>query len=185
MSAFSTSVDVKALVRCAMFAALIAALGLLPPIPVPVIPVPITAQTLGVMLAGAVLGARRGSLAVLLFLGIVALGFPLLSGGRGGLGAFFAPSAGFLLGWLPGAFVVGLLAKGAGAHFPRLMLACLTGGIGAVYAIGIPWMAASANLTLWQAAVASLAFVPGDVVKAIAAAMAAHAIYRGYPTAFQ
>ena len=92
-----------------MFAALIAALGLLPPIPVPIIPVPITAQSLGVMLAGALLGPKRGPLAVIIFLGVVLLGFPLLSGGRGGLGVFFGPSAGFLLGWVAGAFVVGVL----------------------------------------------------------------------------
>ena len=48
-------------------------------------PVPITLQTMGVMLAGSVLGARRGALAVLTFLALVAAGLPLLAGGRGGL----------------------------------------------------------------------------------------------------
>ncbi|MEL6321465.1 MAG: biotin transporter BioY, partial [Cyanobacteria bacterium J06626_14] len=70
------------LVYIAVFAALVAALGLIPPIPLPFIPVPITAQSLGVMLAGAILGARRGACALLLFLVLVAIGFPLLSGGR-------------------------------------------------------------------------------------------------------
>jgi len=180
--ASSSIVPVKGLVRCAMFAALIAALGLLPPIPVPVIPVPITAQTLGVMLAGVILGARQGALSVVLFLAVVALGFPLLAGGRGGLGAFFAPSAGFLVGWVLGAFIVGLLAQNAKANLPRLIIACVVGGIFGIYAIGIPWMAMVADLTLLQAATASLVFVPGDVVKAIAAAVAARAIHRGYPS---
>ena len=174
--------DIKGLVRCAMFAALIAALGLLPPIPVPVIPVPITAQTLGVMLAGAVLGAKRGALAVIIFLGVVVLGFPLLSGGRGGLGVFFGPSAGFLIGWPLGAFVVGLLA---GKSLPRLIAACLIGGIGAVYIVGVPWMAAVAHLTIGQALVASAAFLPGDIVKAVLAAIVARGIYRGYPALHQ
>ena len=66
----------------ALFAAITAVLGLLPAVPVPAVPVPITAQTLGVMLAGAVLGARRGFLALLLFLALVAIGLPLLAGGR-------------------------------------------------------------------------------------------------------
>ncbi|MBL8643651.1 MAG: biotin transporter BioY [Rhodospirillaceae bacterium] len=180
MPVSSAVIDAKALVRCALFAALIAALGLLPPIPVPVLPVPVTAQTLGVMLAGAVLGPRRGALAVVLFLGVVAVGFPLLAGGRGGLGAFFAPSAGFLLGWVPGAFVVGALAVGA-TSLLRLIAACLTGGIGVVYLVGIPWMAAVADLSLAQASVASLAFVPGDILKAVLAALAARAVHRGYP----
>jgi biotin transport system substrate-specific component len=181
MSAVANSFNVKTLVRCALFAALIAALGLLPPIPVPVLPVAITAQTLGVMLAGAMLGPRNGVLSVLLFIAVVALGFPLLSGGRGGLGVFFAPAAGFMYGWIPGAYVTGLLTRGS-PSIARLIVACIVGGIGAVYMIGIPWMAVVANLTLGQAALASMAFVPGDVVKAVAAAFAARAVYRGYPS---
>jgi len=174
----SSALNVKMLVRCAMFAALIAALGLLPPIPVPVIPVPVTAQTLGVMLAGAVLGARHGALSVLIFLGVVLLGFPLLAGGRGGLGVLFGPGAGFLIGWIGGAFVVGALS---GKSLPRLIIACLAGGIGAVYLIGVPWMAFAADLTFTQALIASAAFLPGDIVKAVLAAFAARAVQRGLP----
>ena len=71
----------------ALFAALIAVLGLVPRIEL-ISGVPITAQSLGIMLCGTVLGARRGALAVLLFLLLVAIGLPILSGGRGGLGGF-------------------------------------------------------------------------------------------------
>ena len=70
--------------RIALFAALIAALGLIPSLTL-AFGVPITAQSMGVMLAGAILGAKRGALAVLLFMALVALGLPLLAGGRGGL----------------------------------------------------------------------------------------------------
>lgn len=73
------------LVLISLFAAIIIALGLLPPITLGFIPVPITAQSLGVMLAGVVLGAKRGTLAVLLTILIAAIGLPVLSGGRGGL----------------------------------------------------------------------------------------------------
>ena len=79
----------------ALFAALIAALALIPKFSLG-FGVPITAQTLGVMLCGTVLGAKRGTLAVLLFLVLVAIGLPLLAGGRGGLGSFMLPSSGFL-----------------------------------------------------------------------------------------
>ena len=84
--------------QIALFAALIAALGLIPKITL-AFGVPITAQSMGVMLCGSVLGARRGSMAVLLFLLLVALGLPLLSGCRGGLGLFVSPSDGFLFGF--------------------------------------------------------------------------------------
>lgn len=183
MSTAASVTDVRGLVRCAMFAALIAALGLLPAIPVPVLPVPITAQTLGVMLAGALLGPRRGAVAVILFIALVALGFPLLAGGRGGLGIFAAPSAGFMLGWIPGAFITGLLAQGARVSFIKLLVACLVGGIGAVYGVGIPWMAATADLSLSQAALASVVFLPGDAIKALMAAGITRAVRRAAPGA--
>ena len=63
------------------------------------------------MLCGTVLGAKRGALAVLLFLLLVALGLPLLSGGRGGLGVFAGPSAGFLVGFPVAAFVAGWIVE--------------------------------------------------------------------------
>ena len=72
------------LAQIAIFAALIAALGL--PGPLNIGPVPITMQTLGVMFAGAILGPRKGTLAVLLFLVLTAVGLPLLAGARGGIG---------------------------------------------------------------------------------------------------
>jgi len=159
----------------ALFAAVIAVLGLVPAIQTGVISVPITLQTAGVMLAGAVLGPRRGALAVALFLLVVAAGAPLLSGGRGGLGAFTGPSGGFLLGWLPGAFVVGLLA----ARLPRrralpvLLLANAVGGIAVIYAVGIPFLAAVTDTTLGAAATGSATFLPGDAVKAVVAALVA------------
>ena len=95
------------LAQIAVFAALIAALGLPGALYLGGTAVPITFQTLGVMLAGAILGARKGFLSVLLFLVLVAAGLPLLSGGRGGLGVFVGPSVGYLAGWLLGVVVIG------------------------------------------------------------------------------
>ena len=94
----------------ALFAALIAVLGLVPQITLAV-GVPVTAQSMGVMLCGTVLGAKRGGLAALLLIGLVALGLPLLSGGRGGLGVFSGPTAGFVVGFPIAAFVTGLLME--------------------------------------------------------------------------
>lgn len=171
------------MVHIALFAAIMAALGLMPPIPVGIIPVPITAQSMGVMLAGSILGARRGGFAILLFLALVAVGLPLLSGGRGGLGVFFGPTAGFLLSWPVGAFVVGWLTERFRARltFARLLIACAVGGIFVVYAIGIVGVSLIAGLPLFQAAAGSLAFIPGDLVKAVIAAFVAHTVNRSYP----
>ena len=94
----------KTLARIALFAALIAVLGLLPKLTL-ASGIPITAQSMGIMLAGTILGARNGALSVLLFLFLVALGLPLLAGGRGGMGVFAGPTLGYLIGFPLGAFV--------------------------------------------------------------------------------
>ena len=142
-------------VLIALFAALIVVLSLMPPIPLPGIPVPITLQTLGAMLAGAMLGPVRGALACLLYLVLAAIGLPVLPGGRGGLGAFMGPTGGFLVGMVVGAFVTGWLARllagratSAWAKWAGYVVACLIGGIAVVYAFGVPWLASVTKMGL-------------------------------------
>lgn len=168
-------------VLIATFAALTAVLGLLPPLPVPLIPVPVTAQTLGLMLAGCLLGPRRAALSMCLLLGLIALGLPLLAGGRGGLGVFVGPSAGFLMGWPFGAIAIGAVAAKANTSARRLFAANILGGIGVVYLFGIPGIALVSDLPLATAAMASAAFLPGDIVKAGLASVIAAAVKRAYP----
>lgn len=178
--------ETRDLVRIALFAAVIGALGLLPKFDLPFVSgVPITAQTLGVMLAGIFLGARNGALAVLLFLFIIALGMPLLAGGRGGLAPFFGPSAGFLIGFVPGAFVTGLLMKKLEwlPLAPAAMVASIVGGILVIYAIGIPVLAVAADMGLSRAGAASAAFLPGDLIKVVVAGFITEAVFRSAPQA--
>ncbi len=172
------------IVYIALFAAITAVLGLAPPVTLPIIPVPITAQFLGVMLAGSILGAWRGGLALLLFIALVAGGLPVLAGGRGGLGVLlFSPSAGFLLAFPIAGYVIGWLTERFWRRLDvfRAFLINVVGGIGVVYAIGIPGVALMGDLSLVQAAAGSALFVPGDIIKAGIAAMAAVFVRRGYP----
>nr|WP_272211874.1 biotin transporter BioY [Marinicella sp. W31]MDC2877764.1 biotin transporter BioY [Marinicella sp. W31] len=175
------------LVLVSLFTAIIVALGILPPIPIAFIPVPITAQTLGVMLAGLILGRKRGAAAVLLLFVLVAIGLPVLSGGRGGLGAFVAPTAGFLIGWLPAAYISGGLAEMyADTESPLrqtfgFFIAAAMGGIVVVYFFGIAWLAFGVGLGVSKAVGGTLAFVPGDLIKAGLAAIAGRAVMLGYP----
>ncbi|KQT88306.1 biotin transporter BioY [Aurantimonas sp. Leaf443] len=173
------------LVLIALFAAVIAVLGAFPPLTLPAIGVPITAQSMGVMLAGGLLGARRGTLAVLLLIVLVLAGLPLLSGGRGGLAVLAGPTVGFFLGWLPAAFVTGALTE---RFLPQLtfvpaFLAAVAGGVVVLYACGIPGITLVAGVPLDKAAMGSLAFIPGDLVKAGVAAAIAVAVARSYPLA--
>lgn len=167
----------------ATFAGIVAALGVVPAFQPPGFSVPITAQSLGVMLAGAVLGARRGSAALVLFLALVAVGLPLLAGGRGGLGVFVGPSAGFLLAWPVAAFVVGWLTERGGTPY-RLtwgVVANVVGGIVVLYAFGIAGIAAVAGISVGAAAVSTWIFIPGDLVKAVLAALVARGVHAAYP----
>jgi biotin transport system substrate-specific component len=169
----------------ALFCAITAALGLLPAFPIPFSPVPITAQTLGVMLTGAVLGARLGVMAMLLFMAMVAIGLPLLAGGRGGLAVFVGPTVGFFLAFPLAAGVIGWLTDRSWHRltFARALGINVLGGILAVYLLGIPFIAFIAKISLYQAAIGVLAFIPGDVLKAAAAAAITMAVKRGYPRA--
>lgn len=173
----------RSLSHIALFAALVAVLGLVPAISLP-FGVPITAQSLGIMLCGTVLGAKRGALAVLLFLALVALGLPLLSGGRGGLGVFVGPSAGFLVGFPIAAFVAGLIVERWNAPLPVAALAgSVLGGIVVLYAFGIPGMALVLDKTLPEAALLAAPFLPGDMIKCALAALVTRGIAQMRPNA--
>jgi biotin transport system substrate-specific component len=175
-------VKTKDLAYIALFAAITAVLGLVPAIQIG--PVPITAQTLGVMLAGSVLGARRGFLALLLFLVLVAIGLPVLPGGSGGLAVFAGPTAGYLFSWPIGAFVVGLLTERFWRRydFARGLLANVVGGIVVVYAIGVPVLMAVSGLPLGKAVwLGAAVFIPGDLLKAVIATGIAVQVRRSYP----
>jgi len=178
------NMESRAITRIALMAAVIAALGLLPAILLPVaMGVPVTAQTLGVMLTGIVLGPRHGALAVLLFLFVVMLGAPLLSGGRGGVSVLFAPTVGFMLGFIPAVFVTGLVMERLKQLpvFVAALIAAVIGGIVVEYACGIIGLMVTARLSPSQAALASVVFLPGDLVKALFTAVIARAAQRVYP----
>lgn len=169
-------------VQIALFTALIAALGLIPQLTL-AFGVPITAQSLGVMLCGTVLGARRGGYAALLFVGLVAIGLPLLSGGRGGLGLFTSPTAGFLIGFPFAAFFTGYVMERLGRFSPVVAagLAALIGGVVVLYAFGIVGMAVVLDRSLEEAALLVKVFIPGDLIKAVLAGLITAALYRARP----
>lgn len=171
------------LTHIALFAAMIAVLGLIPKIDL-ISGVPITAQSLGIMLCGTVLGAKRGFLAVLLFDVLVAAGLPLLSGGRGGIGLFVGPSAGYLLGFPFAAFVAGLVVeKWRVAVGVAAFAGAVIGGIVVLYAFGIPGMALALGKSLPEAALLATPFLAGDLVKAVLAGLVTQSIAQARPGA--
>lgn len=160
----------------ALFAAIMGALGFVPPIMLSFTPVPITLQTIGVLLAGGILGARLGGLSITLFLLLVAAGLPLLSGGRGGIAVFVGPSAGYLFAYPITAFVIGyLVSRLRTAKIGKILLINLTVGIFLIYLFGIPVQAFVMNIPVVEAIKLSLVYIPGDIIKAV---LASYVVYR-------
>lgn len=164
----------------ALFAAFITVLGMLGMIPLG--PVAITLQSMGVMMAGSLLGTRRAVNVTLTFIVLVLAGLPLLAGGRGGMGILFSPSIGYLFGWIPGVFIIALLApkKPGKLLFLRFLIANLIGGIVVIYSFGLPVAAWRLDNGLLAIALSAVEFLPGDIVKAIIVSMVSSSLIRAY-----
>lgn len=176
--------SLRDLIYMALFAAIVGIMAFFPPIMVPFIPVPITLQTLGVMLAGGLLGARRGGLSMLLFVALVAVGAPMLAGGRGGLGVLFGPGGGYVLAWPLAAFFIGYLVEKL-QHNLRLwqvIIINIVSGIILVYVIGVSYLAILSDLPWWPTFLSSFVFLPGDLIKAVVASLLTVRIRKSYPS---
>lgn len=172
----------KSVILIALFAALIAALGLVPQLML-ASGVPITAQSLGVMLAGTILGARRGAAAVGLFIVLTLAGLPLLSGGRGGLGVLASPTVGFVIGFPIAAFATGFITERLHA-LPISIAASIgavLGGIVVLYIPGIIGMGVMLDKPMDQAALFATPYLIGDFIKAGISGFLTHAIFKARP----
>lgn len=170
------------LAQAAVFAALIAVLGLPGQITLAG-GVPITLQTLGVMLAGAILGPKKGTLAVVIFMVLAIAGLPILAGGRTGWVALNSPTAGYFVGFLPAVIVIGLLTA---AMMPKYHLFLgivinIVGGVLVIYAFGVAGLLLRTDLSFTAAIATNGTFVAGDIAKAVIAALVAVPVHRGRP----
>lgn len=179
----STSTDIALI---AGFAALIAACALLPALQVGAGLVPITLQTFAVLLAGAVLGARRGFLAVLLYVVVGAAGLPVFSGGAAGLAVLSGPTAGYLVGFPLAAALCGFLVerlprKQMATNIPLIFLAGLVSSALFIHTLGMAGLVLRADLTWGQAFDIDKVFWIGDAIKNLAMALVATAVHRAFP----
>ena len=139
-------------------------------IPLPFTPIPITGQTFAVLLVGAVLGSRRGTASLLLYLSQGLLGLPFFAGGASGLTYILGPTGGYLIGFVVAAGLVGLsAAHGLDRRIPSALLAFLAGEI-VIYLFGVAWL--SVFLGIPRAIAAGLLpFIIGDAIKLAAAGL--------------
>jgi len=105
----------------------------------PFTPVPVTGQVFLVLLAGGLLGPRLGAISQLEYLALGALGLPVFAAGSGGPLVFIGPTAGYLLGFVAAAWVVGRLAH-TRRQWWRLLFANLC-GLSIIYFLGCIWLA--------------------------------------------
>ncbi len=173
----------KDLALITMFTALICVLGFVS-IPVGAAGVPIVLQNVATILAGLVLGGRRGFLATGLFL-LISLAFPVLAGGRTLIQAFAGPSIGYLLGYLLGAAAAGYIAYRAPRDNKTAMAALFAiAGLAAVFlqyffgAFGMMWRA---DMTLGTAVAAQGAFILPDLAKLTVMVLIALAVHAAFP----
>lgn len=147
--------------------------------------VPITLQTFAVLLAGAVLGPWRGAAAVLIYLILGTAGLPIFAGHTSGAVAWPSLTAGFLIGFLPAAFVTGWIVRGlrrrSALTFSGAFGAAVLGGIVVLYPIGWGYLAWKADLTFEATVLAAVPFVIGDIIKCVFVALVATAVHRAYP----
>jgi biotin transport system substrate-specific component len=135
---------------------------------IPGTPVPVTGQTFAALLVGAALGPWRaiGGLALYLLAGMA--GMPWFAGHTSGTGG---PSFGYIIGFLVAGAVVGWLAQRGGDRTPLRTVGTMVIGTILIYAIGVPWLAASVHIGIVEAVKeGAKPFLIGDALKIAAAA---------------
>jgi biotin transport system substrate-specific component len=175
------------LAHVAVFAALIAAMSLMPAVPIGGFGVPITLQTLAISLTALCLGPWRGAAAVGLYLLVGTAGLPVFAGGKAGPGVWAGPTAGYLVAFLVSVIAVGYLARlitRRGVHrlTPVLLfLVLIVSRIVITYPLGTLGIARATGSTFGQVWLADLVYWPGDVLKSIVAVLVAYAVYKAFP----
>ncbi len=164
---------VKEMCLAALMAALLCVTG---PLSLPIGPVPISLATLVVYLTGYVLGWKLGSVSVLLYLILGAVGVPVFSNFQSGLGKLTGPTGGYLIGYLPLVIIVGIVASRNAKNFLACILA-MVAGTAVLYTMGTAWLAFSTGMTASAAIAAGvLPFLIGDAAKILIAAFLGYAL---------
>ena len=154
--------NIRQMTRCALMTAVIAVLS---PLSVPLsTQVPISLATFAVMLGGAVLGAKEGVICTAVYLLLGAIGIPVFAGYTSGIGILVGMTGGYLIGYLPLAYLTGFAAeknRGTGS-----LVIGMLGGTAVLYVIGTAWFMAVTKMPLAASLAACvLPFLPGDALK--------------------
>ncbi|MGR3912704.1 MAG: biotin transporter BioY [Candidatus Rhabdochlamydia sp.] len=152
-----------------MYAALFIALASQVKIKLPFTPVLLTGQTFAVMLAGALLGSRRGALAAVVYLAQGALGMPVWANGASSMSYLMTPVGGYYFAFILQAYMTGIIAKSTSTSsvyiFMTLLLTCFTHLL-----LGSVWLGMGLGMDFgWEKALVTgfVPFIPGEIVKCL------------------
>ena len=169
----------------AVFAALIAALALIPTMMIGAIP--FSFPLIGVALAGLCLGPWRGALTVALYVLAGTAGLPIFSGGKSGAGVLLGLTGGYLVGFIGVALVVGLAARWAVRRglspmsLAWFVLACVAARLAVLLPFGVGGLMRAGGMDLATALKADLLFVVPDLVKFVLASLLAVSVHKAFP----
>ncbi|MCV2490916.1 biotin transporter BioY [Geodermatophilus sp. YIM 151500] len=150
-----------------LFTALLAQVA----VPVPGSPVPITGQTLAVVLTAASLGPVRGVAVQAVYMLAALVGLPFYAEASGGFDVVFGATGGYVVGFLPAAWLIGLAARHGADRNPLKAVPLFIAGQAVIFAVGVPWLAVSVGLSASEALEAGFyPFILGGIVKAAVAA---------------
>ena len=136
---------------------------------VPIGPVPIVLQNLFVFLAGLLLGSRWGLTSVLVYILAGGLGLPIFAGGMGGIGRLVGPTGGYLVGYIPAVYLIGLISEKVSSKVLWDVSAMIVGAF-VVYACGVTWLKILSGMTFGKTLTVGMApFLIGDAIKIAAA----------------
>jgi len=166
----NSSLQLRMTVYASLLAALTAAGAYLS---IPIGPVPIVLQNMFVLLSGLLLGSRWGFASVGVYILAGAFGLPVFAGGLGGISRIAGPTGGYLLGYLPAVYVIGLITEKTKKNIVFDVIAMVCGCI-IIYVCGVTWLKVLTGMT-WSKTlmVGMYPFVIGDVLKIAAAAVIA------------
>jgi biotin transport system substrate-specific component len=146
-------------------------------IPLGFTPVPVTGQTFAVLLVAAALGARRAMASQGLYWAMAAVGLPVFSDLRGGWDVATGATAGYVVGFILAAGLVGLLAeRGQDRTFMTSVPTMLLGSV-VIYTTGVLWLSRSLDLPLYTGdgrdafTLGLTPFIVGDLLKVVLAAV--------------
>lgn len=158
---------IKEMILCALFAAIT---GIFSQIGIPIGEIPVNMATFSVYLCAALLGGTKGALSMGVYTLLGAVGVPVFSAFRGGLGVLAGPTGGYIIGYIFAALVAGLLLGKIGKNF-LLRSACMLAGMAVCYLFGTLWFMHLTARTAWEAlGICVIPYLPGDALKIAAAA---------------